>query len=461
MKKPVNINHVDHTPKMILFVSDLIIGIVSYYFSFNYISFQEFNLINWLPIRSYVGLLMVLTVYHALAFIFFNFYRYKELLSKHYFSKLLFTFLGELGVISSILYVLNIQFSKTLILTYLAINYMSLFLFRLIISNIYPIFHPSTNNVKRFVITYGIENSQELNKFKTEEFEIIIPVGKIKNTDPEALHNYIKKLIREKPVDQILIGKFEQYEGLQNIIEAGENAGIPVAIEIGNFTKKFFNSSLLSTTHGSLLELRYHSIGYKNQILKRIVDLTVSLLGTLFVLCLTPLIGLLIKIESKGPVFYRQKRIGRFGRPFHIFKFRTMIQNADELKKSLAKHNTRSGPMFKMSNDPRITKVGQFLRNTHLDELPQLFNVLLGDMSLVGTRPPTVDEVKNYDLSYFKRLTVRPGITGAWQICDKNTINKFDDVIELDFNYMTNWSIMKDIQILTQTFVYIFTGKDE
>jgi lipopolysaccharide/colanic/teichoic acid biosynthesis glycosyltransferase len=166
-----------------------------------------------------------------------------------------------------------------------------------------------------------------------------------------------------------------------------------------------------------------------------------------------------IKLTSKGPVFFRQTRVGKNGRTFTLYKFRTMYQDAEQRKQELLSKNESNEFMFKMSDDPRITTVGHFLRRTSLDELPQFINILKGDMSLVGTRPPTVDEYQRYNSRHSCRLSMTPGLTGMWQVSGRSDITDFDDVVRLDMEYIDNWSIKKDFKILLQTVGVVFTGK--
>ena len=170
-------------------------------------------------------------------------------------------------------------------------------------------------------------------------------------------------------------------------------------------------------------------------------------------------LALLIKLTSRGPVFFRQQRSGLNGAPFNIFKFRTMMTNAEQFQHELAAMNEMSGPVFKVTNDPRITPIGKFLRKYSLDELPQLFNVLRGEMSLVGPRPLPVDEVKRFnDVAHRRRLSVKPGLTCLWQVSGRNKISDFKEWVRLDLEYIDNWSIWLDIIILFRTIPAVFTG---
>ncbi len=180
----------------------------------------------------------------------------------------------------------------------------------------------------------------------------------------------------------------------------------------------------------------------------------VGALGLLLLVAswLFPLIALAIKLTSRGPVFFRQQRSGLNGAPFTIYKFRTMTTNAEQMQHELAAMNEMNGPVFKVTNDPRITPIGKFLRKFSLDELPQLFNVLRGEMSLVGPRPLPVDEVKRFnDLAHRRRLSVKPGLTCLWQVSGRNKISDFRDWVRLDLQYIDTWSIWLDLAILVRT----------
>jgi exopolysaccharide biosynthesis polyprenyl glycosylphosphotransferase len=185
--------------------------------------------------------------------------------------------------------------------------------------------------------------------------------------------------------------------------------------------------------------------------------------GALFLLIalswLFAIVAILIKFTSPGPVLFRQQRSGLNGSPFTLYKFRTMVTNAEQLKHELEAMNEMSGPVFKVTNDPRVTPIGRFLRKYSLDELPQLFNVLRTEMSLVGPRPLPVDEVKRFEnLAHRRRLSVKPGLTCLWQISGRNQISDFKEWVRLDLKYIDNWSLWLDIKILVRTIPAVFTG---
>lgn len=167
----------------------------------------------------------------------------------------------------------------------------------------------------------------------------------------------------------------------------------------------------------------------------------------------------IIKKQSPGPIFFSQVRVGKNGRQFKFYKFRSMNVNAEEQKKDLMAQNEMEGHMFKMADDPRIFPIGKFMRKYSIDELPQFFNILKGDMSLVGTRPPTVEEFENYDLKHKARLGIKPGLTGMWQVSGRSEIKNFEEVVGLDTYYISHWDLGLDIKILLKTIQVVLTGR--
>jgi exopolysaccharide biosynthesis polyprenyl glycosylphosphotransferase len=220
-------------------------------------------------------------------------------------------------------------------------------------------------------------------------------------------------------------------------------------------------SAMIDFDHNSFIDLAQKDAGSVELKIKRLMDFFGSAVLIVLFSPLLLIIAILIKLESKGPVFFVQERIGYHGRKFKIFKFRSMVQNAEELMKQwkLEHKNEHDGPVFKMKNDPRITKVGVFIRRTSIDELPQLFNVLMGQMSLVGPRPPIMKEVLQYEFWHYRRLSAPPGMTGMWQVEGRNTIKEFDEWVKLDIKYINTWSIWLDIKILFRTIFVVLSGK--
>lgn len=200
-------------------------------------------------------------------------------------------------------------------------------------------------------------------------------------------------------------------------------------------------------------------IDYRRGLIKRFIDILGGIIGLLITGLIYPFVAAAIKISSKGPVLFSQVRVGKNGRRFKIYKFRSMYMDAEEKKEKLQSRNEMSGLMFKIKDDPRITPVGKFLRKTSIDEFPQFYNVLKGDMSLIGTRPPTEDEFEKYSPYYRRRLCMTPGLTGMWQVSGRSEIKDFDEVVKLDLEYIDNWSLTLDFKILLKTIWVVFTGR--
>lgn len=200
-------------------------------------------------------------------------------------------------------------------------------------------------------------------------------------------------------------------------------------------------------------------IDMNGRIIKRVMDILGGLVGGLLSIPIIAVVAIPLKLESPGPLIFKQKRVGLNGRVFEIHKLRSMHLDAEARKRDLLAQNEMNGLMFKIADDPRITRVGRFIRKTSIDELPQFFDVLMGNMSLVGTRPPTLDEYDLYESHHKRRLSMKPGITGLWQVSGRSKIENFEDVVRMDVDYIDNWSPWLDIKILLKTFAVVFTAR--
>ena len=210
---------------------------------------------------------------------------------------------------------------------------------------------------------------------------------------------------------------------------------------------------------GNIVTMGTVELQLRDQIAKRCMDVVGAVIGCIISIPIIAVVAIPLKLESPGPLFFKQKRVGRNGRYFYIHKLRSMYVDAEARKEELMAQNEMNGLMFKMEDDPRVTKVGKFIRRTSIDELPQFFDVLRGDMSLVGTRPPTVDEYKQYESHHKRRLSMKPGITGLWQVSGRSDIEDFEEVVKLDVAYIDNWSLWGDVKILFKTIYVVFAGK--
>ena len=270
----------------------------------------------------------------------------------------------------------------------------------------------------------------------------------------------LEHILREKVVDQVYImQESENSAAVQTAIDICVQLGIVTRVVLPTLCKDC--PGYISSV-GTYPVMSYHlnSLNTTDQAFKRVIDIFGALVGIILSAPILAIAAAAIKIDSPGPVFFSQIRVGRNGRRFRIMKLRTMTTDAEVRKSELMALNEVSGGlMFKIKEDPRITKVGAFLRKTSIDEIPQFFNVLAGNMSLVGTRPPTEDEVELYDLNHWRRLRIKPGITGLWQISGRSALTSFDEIVELDTRYIEHWSILSDIRIILRTVLVVLKRK--
>lgn len=258
-------------------------------------------------------------------------------------------------------------------------------------------------------------------------------------------------------VDEIYFSTPAEKQTVISVVEEARAYGIDVRVVPDLYDGLAWNAPVEYIGQFPTIPLHRREFPRGAFLIKRALDITLSALALLVLSPLMLAIAIMVRMDSEGPIFYRAARIGRKGRTFTCYKFRTMVVNADALRKELEKQNERDSILFKMKNDPRITKIGARLRKYSLDELPQFFNVLIGDMSLVGPRPPLASEVEKYDLAHLRRLDVLPGITGLWQV-EAREDPSFDSYISLDTAYVENWNLMLDLRILARTVGVVFGG---
>lgn len=260
-------------------------------------------------------------------------------------------------------------------------------------------------------------------------------------------------------IDHIIVAlPFWQHRSLPTIVQMCTQLGIDFQV-VPDFYELSFDRVTIQEVRGTpLIGLRENKIRGANYLIKRVLDVTLVLLALPLWGTLALIIALLIKLTSRGPVIYAQTRIGRNGHPFEFLKFRTMVVNADELKAQLMAQNEGSGPMFKMKHDPRVTPIGRVLRKYSMDEIPNLWNVLRGEMSLVGPRPAIPEEVFQYEPWHRRRLEVTPGVTGLWQATGRSDTS-FEEYVRLDIYYAEHWSVWLDLRILLATIPSVLTGR--
>lgn len=274
---------------------------------------------------------------------------------------------------------------------------------------------------------------------------------------------HLEELIRQYHLDRIYIlqKKEEQLSAMQKYVDLCITMGVTVCM-IADFYKRRRADSYVSCV-GTYPVITYHTVTLNTgeQAVKRVMDVVGGMLGIILFSPVMLLTALAIRLDSPGPVIFRQTRIGKNGREFQIYKFRSMYVDAEERKAELmAQNEIAGGVMFKIREDPRVTRVGRIIRRLSIDELPQFFNVVGGSMSLVGTRPPTPDEVEKYDKRQWRRISIKPGLTGMWQVNGRSLVTDFEKIVEMDVEYIDNWSLMEDIRILCKTVTVLLKHAD-
>lgn len=302
-------------------------------------------------------------------------------------------------------------------------------------------------NINSSYTNYYIKGIILLDDDKTKEINNILVVA-----NKENMLSYLC----QNEVDEIFLNLLD--ENLSRSLTASfTKMGFTIHRPI--FYNATFETNIQKIANYNVITSAIRIISHYELFVKRAFDVFLSVIGLSFTGLIFIPVAILIKLSSKGSIFYKQKRVGKNGRIFNIYKFRTMYVDADKELISLQNKNEMSGQMFKIQNDPRIVKgIGSFLRKYSIDELPQFFNVLMGDMSIVGTRPPTVDEWKKYKPNHRVRLCIRPGLTGLWQVSGRNKIKSFEDVVFLDEKYINEWGYGLDIRIILKTIKVIFKG---
>lgn len=270
----------------------------------------------------------------------------------------------------------------------------------------------------------------------------------------ETCFSYLK----DNVVDEVFIdgNTRESSETLANTLV---ELGLTVHVSLVNSELLMINRKLEEYGDYVCLTSSMHIASAGKLMIKRFMDIVGSLVGLLITGIAFIIFAPIIKIQSPGPVFYEQTRIGRNGRRFKFYKFRTMVNDADKKKITLIGKNEMQGHMFKMVDDPRVIPIGRFMRKHSIDELPQFYNVLKGDMSLVGTRPPTEEEYNNYENRHKARLGIKPGLSGLWQVSGRNDITDFEEIVKLDTRYIANWSPLLDLKIIFMTIGVVITGR--
>ena len=478
-------------------VSDLLITIfaffAAYYGRTSLIFWNDY--FNWnlpfegpqlAPISSYFFVLLIALVSYSITLNFLGAYSSMRLASSWQLFRL-FTVssLVVFFALSASLFLLKIDLSRSFIALFCLLMILCLSAERYVILGLLRFWRRRGFNYRDLMVCGVGEQALRLTQELYSRPELGIRIRRFcdlsKNCDV-AQHAQFKEELRKKGIGnigRILCGLHEASNSLQvhaideivftdmvqvvpeveNMIIIAAEQGVRTTLAADLFSIGIVKSGLSYFGDMPLIHFQTPPGDRWELGLKRLIDIVVSMI---LLSILAPVflgIAILIKLNSAGPVFYVQRRVGLNGRLFDMYKFRSMFSNADRQLELLLKHNEMKGPAFKLKKDPRVTSIGKFLRRFSLDELPQLWNVLKGDMSLVGPRPPVPVEVSEYQRFYRRRLSMRPGLTCTWQVSGRNEINDFESWVKLDLEYIDNWSIWRDFSLLVRTIPAVLFGQ--
>jgi exopolysaccharide biosynthesis polyprenyl glycosylphosphotransferase len=362
----------------------------------------------------------------------------------------------------------QINYSRLFLISFAGLSFVYISIIRILSQLYLERVSRDAVNARKILVIGNLERgklvSDMLNSQLSWGHQVIGTLG-VKNGEknaPEAIGvlEDLGNILRTHTVDEVVFA----LDGDRNIklapyIDVCKKMGVPIRILPALWSPGDRALTIEQCQDVPFLTVRTSNFNAAGLMYKRILDLAGGLVGTLIFLVHYPFVAIAIKRDSPGPVLFKQKRMGAHGRIFNLYKFRTMYVDAEQRRRELMDENVMNGHMFKLSEDPRITKIGRWLRKTSIDELPQFLNVLKGEMSLVGTRPPMIEEVEQYQPEHLKRISAKPGITGLWQVSGRNKITDFDRVVELDCSYLDNWRFWDDIKILFKTLWIVLQRK--
>lgn len=369
------------------------------------------------------------------------------------------------------MYQIGTSYSRLFVVYFVSVGILLMFFMRNIFKHMITKRHLKSKNGTKMAIVTTSYNAPKIvssiNKLKRKDFAVVQLVIIDKNEIGREYGGYTVTACKDDffavccqtVVDEVFVDIGYNKIFMDTIIKYFQEMGVGVHVNLNNFGLKFQKVSIEKLFDSTVLTFSNNVISYSKHFQKRLLDFIGSIIGIIITVIVSIFLIPAICIDSRGFPVYSQQRVGRNGRHFKIFKFRSMYKDADERKKYMMDKNKMQGLLFKIDDDPRITKVGKFIRRTSLDELPQFFNVFKGDMSLVGTRPPTVDEFEKYDFHHKSRLSFKPGITGMWQIMGRSNITDFEKIVELDNEYIENWSMWLDIKIIFKTIFIVLRGR--
>ncbi len=360
-------------------------------------------------------------------------------------------------------------YSRTIIGMFAIFDVLLMFSFRLLRkASLLKQFSEGKNTSKVIIVTY--ENSAEriIQTLRREnsgyyEFVGVVMIGDTVSNVSEIRGVPVIKMegildyIKENAINEVYI--FCKHGESGKLMSKFMIMGLTVHVGLNLELKNLSNVTIENISNYTVVTSTISKASIGELFIKRIADILISIIGIICTLILFVIVAPIIKIQSPGPVFFVQKRVGKNGRTFNMLKFRSMNADADQKKSELMSKNEMNGPVFKLEDDPRVFPFGKFMRKTSIDEFPQFFNILVGDMSLVGTRPPTLDEFEQYKTHHMSRLAMKPGLTGMWQASGRSEITDFEEIVRLDNEYIRNFSLALDIKIAFKTLFAVLARK--
>ena len=434
-----------------LWLFDLLLTAASFFLAYRFRSLFELEGHTVMPVRIYLWILAIILPTWAVLLPAFRVYSeptFRPLAQIVRLSKAIgFAWL----VVLAVQFFINPDASNRLIVIFtLVINYLFLVSYRIIL---FKVTRHGALDIRHVAVVGPMESAQGFARVIERHREWGLKLLGIYRMDQ------VRDLLEEGGVDElILVADRESLNEFTDIFLMCEELGVTARVVLNFFPHSIARMELHELEGFPLLSFSTTPTNEALMMLRRIFDVVLAAALTLVALPITALTALLIRITSPGPVLFRQQRCGLNGRLFVMYKFRSMVDNAEQLRFELEALNEMDGPVFKSSRDPRITFIGKIIRSFSIDELPQLYNVLLGDMSLVGPRPPLPEEVARYERWQRRRLSMKPGITCLWQISGRNEVS-FNDWMKLDLTYIDNWSLLLDLKILLKTVPVVLLGR--
>lgn len=455
-----------------ILIIDILCAVVSYalalFIRFNIIHYENYPKQFHLMVGAYIVILCLL--YNMFLDANRNFF------TRGYYQEFYYTTRYTLIIVVGLVVVLYLvqqsyEFSRSVYVFFAVLNILTTYVVHMAFKKaIWKYYRKSANAEKMLVITKEILAEEVIgNLIKGKEWYYDITSAIIYDADRKgctikdvpivASKENLYETVIQMMVDEVFIClPGEPLIEIRDMIQKFEEMGLTCHYNVDLFSHANPNTYVQQMAGYSVISFALKTMDSRRLLIKRMVDILGAVVGLAVTALMTPFVALAIKIDSPGPVFFSQTRIGKNGRRFKIWKFRSMYMDAEERKKELEAQNEIKGLMFKMEEDPRITRVGRFIRKTSIDETPQFLNILLGDMSLVGTRPPTVDEFEQYNGYYRRRMSITPGLTGLWQVSGRSDIQDFEEIVKLDLEYIDNWCLGLDVKILFMT-VFAVLGR--